>query len=1414
MLFLFSLSLLISRASSLDTSCRAELIKADKNGDARLDGTEFVDAVNQLSEGAFGKVSSLNGLSSVLRETFDKLACQCDQVKQDVCCGEDSKAIDFILLKDRIPYDADICGEINNSIHQALQARVPSLAPKPAIEFPCPTLVSQSRNLQSPLNVTFIECIRAMNSADSNNDNFLNQNEYVAFVNLLTDGQFEGESLGTVPVEIRRNFFQLSGDNGFIDISGSKPGDDQTPEQVGNLQNICTSTVTAINAANGLTSAPTASPTASTPTMAPIFDQSACFMAMVQADSNGDSQLNQSEYFIFVNIAAGGAFDGLSFPDLDQTLRQNFFMWRDQSTNQINIFGTRPGQNADADQMAFLDMVCTETEQALNPSAPTPAPNFAPTSVPPTITSPAPVPTIAPTTGEPIVVPTTSPSIIVPPPTVGPTTTAPSNAQAEPTVDVATASPTTPEPTLGTPLPTLTSAPTTIAPVPTDPPVTLPPTPPGAETVTIPSNFVISNTFDLSADDILDSQNFDDLTEAYSNLAQDVVAGLARRRRLRRRRLTVSFVENSAAIASIADMARCPMGTPDGTVCQMVIASYRVLTEKEDTQAVKDDYTMATNVAINDGALQEELEIVNPDTPIAVVEGVPPRTPTPAPTTPPSDDEGLSSGAIAGIAVAGTVVVGGLGAALFFVQRKHVPPKNKPLGADVELDSVDDGFGGSGNVGSMRPAQNEQNPFGTSRPQTGATATSTNYGDGSSDDSEYSFQSGSFYESGTSTFQSPASPAGTTATQLQNYEFDDPSDKRYKGAAAGAVAGAAVGVAAAKAYESSSNAGSSGWSSSEEDTDDSDGSSYSSARSEEESNDSFFNDKNVPADSQDKFVDDISPANVTSAQPPSPDSGSYDDSTFSSDFTPQPSTPPEAGGSAPVPVPVPIPIPSRTDEDSSESYTSSDNSSYDESTYGSNSKSRGFASGDTSIPSAALRDSSTTLTGGKSSAETEGRPNSSGSQDLQDSLNERATELESLVERGDWEGVIASAQKFEADTEAANTPSTQGSRKLGDSNSGSVSESSGGSSGSSYTSSGFERERRSGSQDSQSYDTSREPVSSLETSGDTDCTGTSTSETPEDARRRAEYRAEVEALVRMVVPEEIDNVDVMMVQFRGREAELVSTLRNMQERSVAQRARQAVHKSRGQPPRRDQIPGQYRKDGNYSTDSRMSERTEDTHGSAAGSAAIAAASVPRPAGGRVPIHPPPVPPHETTQLKSLGSVSTPSAQSTSASDSYTTSTGEKKSRSASNSGGTTSQSRSTSQSASNDSRSYSSSESSSSSTSSAGSGEYDSRSASRSGSSGSSSGSYSQDNEYHTSQGTSTNYGTSQGTSYETSQGTSYETSQGTSLTSEDFEQPRRPTQRRTSIKPWLTGDDDTQADLEDSDLGVSVGGDFHSITR
>ena len=52
-------------------------------------------------------------------------------------------------------------------------------------------------------------------------------------------------------------------------------------------------------------------------------------------------------------------------------------------------------------------------------------------------------------------------------------------------------------------------------------------------------------------------------------------------------------------------------------------------------------------------------------------------------------------------------------------------------------------------------------------------------------------------------------------------------------------------------------------------------------------------------------------------------------------------------------------------------------------------------------------------------------------------------------------------------------------------------------------------------------------------------------------RKKSEIKSEVEALVRRVVPDEIDNVDEMMKQFKGREDEMIETLRTMQERSIA-----------------------------------------------------------------------------------------------------------------------------------------------------------------------------------------------------------------------------------------------------------------------
>jgi len=103
---------------------------------------------------------------------------------------------------------------------------------------------------------------------------------------------------------------------------------------------------------------------------------------------------------------------------------------------------------------------------------------------------------------------------------------------------------------------------------------------------------------------------------------------------------------------------------------------------------------------------------------------------------------------------------------------------------------------------------------------------------------------------------------------------------------------------------------------------------------------------------------------------------------------------------------------------------------------------------------------------------------------------ERASEFSKLVEAGDWEGVMRAAAQYEG---ASDTSSLHDSRRsmLDDMSSGNLD---GGS-----------------------------------------------------PREDTDVRTEVETLVRQVVPDEIDNIDEMLTQYKGREQDLINTLRTMQD---------------------------------------------------------------------------------------------------------------------------------------------------------------------------------------------------------------------------------------------------------------------------
>ena len=192
----------------------------------------------------------------------------------------------------------------------------------------------------------------------------------------------------------------------------------------------------------------------------------------------------------------------------------------------------------------------------------------------------------------------------------------------------------------------------------------------------------------------------------------------------------------------------------------------------------------------------------------------------------------------------------------------------------------------------------------------------------------------------------------------------------------------------------------------------------------------------------------------------------------------------------------------------------------------------------------------------------------------------RAAELDRLVEAGDWEGVVCAAAKYDQQGENASlassshTVSSMGSStrlntmgSIMQSFSSVLSRSSKSSKGGSSIGSRSSKGSKSRSIGEESADSGAGLSAFTSQTGDSAGSGGRSAVTSHtggtthsQAKKREEIRDEVEALVRRVVPEEVDNIDEMMAQFQGREEELVETLRTMQERAVAQKARLAGQK--------------------------------------------------------------------------------------------------------------------------------------------------------------------------------------------------------------------------------------------------------------
>ena len=132
-------------------------------------------------------------------------------------------------------------------------------------------------------------------------------------------------------------------------------------------------------------------------------------------------------------------------------------------------------------------------------------------------------------------------------------------------------------------------------------------------------------------------------------------------------------------------------------------------------------------------------------------------------------------------------------------------------------------------------------------------------------------------------------------------------------------------------------------------------------------------------------------------------------------------------------------------------------------------------------------------------------------------FSQKTDELDRLVEAGDWQAVVVTAASYDAEEDANRSyqskTSTQGS------------------------------------------DTNDSFASLVDNSSEGRSMDRSATTSGSQKERLQDIRAQVMELVQDVVPDEEQNVDEMMIQFKDREQELLETLRSMKEKLVARNAR-------------------------------------------------------------------------------------------------------------------------------------------------------------------------------------------------------------------------------------------------------------------
>lgn len=266
--------------------------------------------------------------------------------------------------------------------------------------------LAMSDTVSSVTESEFSQCKLYLFVSDSDRNNQLIPQEFVAFVNRLTINAFLGESFLDLPPVIRDVFVLASGTNTYVSTVGARPGQSASPAQIYFLRDFCDSSYNATRIWEEMeTMSPTSAPTqvpgpGPGPNQGPTISASEfsfCTTSLAVSDRNLNTLLDQEEYVTFLNRFVGNLYLGQTFSSIDPVFQQHFQGLRDTS-GSIAITGSRSGAPRTAEQNTHLLLVCSETYRVVSTfstmapthqatSNPTIAPSIAPTG--PTTSQPS-----------------------------------------------------------------------------------------------------------------------------------------------------------------------------------------------------------------------------------------------------------------------------------------------------------------------------------------------------------------------------------------------------------------------------------------------------------------------------------------------------------------------------------------------------------------------------------------------------------------------------------------------------------------------------------------------------------------------------------------------------------------------------------------------------------------------------------------------------------------------------------------------------------------------------------------------------------------------------------------------------------------------------------------------------------------